>query len=341
MRQEIMKKTKIVFAGHDLKFAQLIMDYLEKEGSYDLRVDQWTGHNVHNTEQSKAYLAWADVIVCEWGLGNAVWYSHHKLPHQRLIVRMHRQELDTIYPKQFYMDNIDAIVAISPHIYEEFYRAFKIPREKMYMLFNTLDAEALNKEKEDTNTAKYHLGIIGICPKMKRLDLAVDILEKLWLKDSRYKLFVKGKLPQDYSWLWKKEEERQYYENLFERINAAPWKDAVVFDGFGSDMDEWFKKIGFVLSTSDFESFHLAPSEGMASGAYPIILNWDGSDTIYSSHYLLQDVDECVTRIEEINALDDEQMERVREEVKEYASNFDIRIVGARWHSLLQQLTTV
>ena len=54
-------------------------------------------------------------------------------------------------------------------------------------------------------------------------------------------------------------------------------------------MDEWFRKIGYVLSTSDFESFHLAPMEGMATGSIPVVLHWRGSETIYPSDYIFKD----------------------------------------------------
>jgi glycosyltransferase involved in cell wall biosynthesis len=329
-----MKKIKLVFAGHDLKFAKLIIDYLENTGKYEIRIDQWKGHNVHDETHSKECLNWADVIVCEWGLGNAIWYSQHKLPHQKLIVRMHRQELDTTYPKKFTLDNIDVIIAISPYVYEEFYRIFKLPREKMTMIYNAVHSQQLDKPK---NNAKYHLGIVGICPKMKRLDLAVDILEKLWQYDSRYKLFVKGKMPQEIPWLWKKEEERQYYEDLFAHIQNAPWRDSVIFDGFGSDIDEWFRKIGFILSTSDFESFHLAPAEGMASGAYPLILKWDGSETIYPTKYLRENIDSCVKKIIEIN--ESNESESLQFEVKEYIrTHFDINKIGFEWDNLINHL---
>ncbi|EKN66472.1 glycosyltransferase [Neobacillus bataviensis LMG 21833] len=331
-----MSKVKMVFAGHDLKFAQLIIDYLEKTNRFDIRLDQWAGHHVHDEKSSKEYLDWADIIVCEWGLGNAVWYSAHKRPHQKLIVRMHRQELDTAYPQQFTMENMDALIAISPYVYEEFYRVFKLPREKTHMIYNVLDAKKLDKPK--TAESNFHLGIIGIAPKMKRLDVALDVLEALWAKDKRYKLFVKGKLPQEYPWLWKKDEERDYYEEQFHRIEQAPWKNAVAFDGFG-EVDEWLQKIGFVLSTSDFESFHLAPSEGMASGAIPLILKWDGSDTIYNQEILLENTNAIVNRVLEFNEMGAKQKEEVRQKAKSFVNQrFDIEKIGKEWVDLIEEL---
>ena len=127
----------------------------------------------------------------------------------------------------------------------------------------------------------FNLGICGVLPSRKRLDRALNIVEKLWEKDHRFKLYVKSRMPQDLPWLMNREDEKKYYDEMFERIKKAPWGKNVIFDQHGSDMDEWFRKIGYVLSTSDFESFHLAPMEGAASGSVPIVLHWPGAETIY------------------------------------------------------------
>ncbi|MEC1281316.1 glycosyltransferase family 4 protein [Bacillus paralicheniformis] len=329
-----VNKKKLVIAGHDLKFAEDIISVLEKSDNFSIKIDKWKGHNVHDEEYSRECLKWADIIFCEWGLGNAVWYSNHKLPQQKLIVRMHAQELKTVYPRQFRIENINKIIAISPYIYEEFYRVFKFPREKMLMIYNSIDTKVLNKTKKDSD---FNLGFIGMCPKLKRLDLAIDIFEKLWTLDNRYKLYIKGKHPQEYPWLWNNETERDFYETVFQRIREAEWRDSVIFDGFGNDVPEWLQKINFVLSTSDSESFHLAPGEGMASGAFPVILNWDGSNTIYSSEYIHQNVDECVKKIIEINSISDKNA--MREKLVKYTEEyFDVNKIAAQWINVIENL---
>ncbi|MFN2744487.1 glycosyltransferase family 4 protein [Bacillus sp. z60-18] len=329
-----VNKKKLVIAGHDLKFAEDIISILEKSDNFSIKIDKWKGHNVHDEEYSRECLKWADIIFCEWGLGNAVWYSNHKLPQQKLIVRMHAQELKTVYPRQFRIENINKIIAISPYIYEEFYRVFKFPREKMLMIYNSIDTKVLNKTKKDSD---FNLGFIGMCPKLKRLDLAIDIFEKLWTLDNRYKLYIKGKHPQEYPWLWNNETERDFYETVFKRIREAEWRDSVIFDGFGNDVPEWLQKINFVLSTSDSESFHLAPGEGMASGAFPVILNWDGSNTIYSSEYIHQNVDECVKKIIEINSISDKNA--MREKLVKYTEEyFDVKKIAAQWINVIENL---
>jgi glycosyltransferase involved in cell wall biosynthesis len=289
-------KLKLVVAGHDLKFINSMLTYLKENKNIEIKVDQWSNHNSHDEKFSTECVEWADVIVCEWGLGNAVWYSTNKKKYQKLFVRMHGQERKTKFPPLFNYDNIDHFIAISPFIYEEFHRIIDTPRDRMKIINNYVDTNSLNRPKR--SGAEFHLGIVGIVPLLKRLDRAIDIFEKLWEKDSRYKLFIKGKRPEEYNW-WtmKKGEEIDYYNNLYKRIEESPWKDNVTFDGHGSDMDVWFQKIGFILSTSDNESFHLAPAEGMASGSVPVIFNWSGSKAIYDKKWIVSNEDEAVQYI--------------------------------------------
>ena len=98
---------------------------------------------------------------------------------------------------------------------------------------------------------------------------------------------MKSKLPWDLPWIWNRTEERESFEGLFRRIRRSPaLASAVVFDPAGPDVASWLRRVGFVLSTSDDESFHLAPAEGMASGAVPALLGWPGADTIYDRRWI-------------------------------------------------------
>lgn len=327
-------KIRLLFAGHDLKFIQMAMKYFEQHPQFEIKIDGWEGHNSHNEKKSLEYLNWADVIFCEWGLGNAVWYSKNKLLHQKLIVRMHLQERDTNYPKEFTLSNIDQIIAISPFIYEEFHRVCSIPRDKMTMIYNMIDTKMFDKPKTDDDV-QYHLGIVGILPSRKRIDRALNILETLYKEDSRYKLFVKSKRPEEVSWVWNRDEEREYFKEVYDRIKNEPWGKNVIFEGHGSNMDEWFQKIGYVLSTSDFESFHLAPMEGMAARSIPIVLHWTGAETIYQDEYLFNNEEEAVRKIVDKNV----RKSIGTSSVKEYpCENFDKSVICKQMEDLIFSL---
>lgn len=281
-------KTKILIAGHDLKFAKFIMEAIEARDDLELLVDQWQGHSKHDEEQSHRLLNQADTIFCEWGLGNVVWFSRHKKAGQKLVTRVHAQELKTRHLDQCLHDNIDHYIFVSPYYFELMIAEFSLQREKCKMIFNMVDTQLLDKPK--LPGAEFHLGMIGDVPQSKRLDRALDIFEKLYAKDKRYKLFVKGKRPEDYPWMHSKAkaDEMAYYQRQYQRIKDNGWQDNVIFEGFGP-IDEWLQKIGWVLSVSDHESFHLAVAEGMASGAIPLIFPWDGSREIYPKRYLHSD----------------------------------------------------
>ncbi len=111
---------------------------------------------------------------------------------------------------------------------------------------------------------------------------------------------------------------------------------AVVFDRFGPDIGNFLRRVGFVLSTSDDESFHLSPAEGMASGAVPAILNWPGSETIYRSRWLHESVEDMAESIWE-TTISGEWHKLGREAQDEVRAAFALPVVGAQWATILTQ----
>jgi glycosyltransferase involved in cell wall biosynthesis len=289
-------KRRILIVGHDLKFAKFIMEAIEQRDDLELLVDQWLGHDQHDEQQSRRLLKQADTIFCEWGLGNAVWYSRHKRAGQKLIIRVHAQELRTRHLDQCHHENVDNYIFVSPYYFELMISEFSLQRNKCKMIFNMVDTDLLDKPK--LAGSEFHLGMIGLVPQSKRFDRALDIFEKLYEKDKRYKLFVKGKRPEEYSWMLSKSRkpEMEYYSAQYQRIQANGWQNNIIFEGHGP-IDIWLQQIGYMLSVSDFESFHLAPSEGMASGALPIVFDWEGAAMIYPDQCIFRSVDEACVAI--------------------------------------------
>ncbi|MCL2068305.1 MAG: hypothetical protein FWH00_00230 [Oscillospiraceae bacterium] len=318
------KKLRVVIAGHDLKFIRFFIDYLEQSENYDVRIDQFENHTAHDEEHSLRLLAWADVIFCEWGLGNAVWYSQNKRDCQKLIVRMHMQELNTPHPGKYCVNNIDRFVLIAPAVYEKLYGKFRLPREKMLLIWNAVDCEMLDLPKQ--SGARFNIGIMGICPRRKRVDLALDILELLLAKDRRYQLQIKGIRPEEHAWLWGRDDERAYYEEFYRRAGALGSR--VVFSPFDTNVGRWFSQIGYLLSTSDFEGSHQAVAEAMAAGTVPVIRDWEGAASIYPREYIFSTAQGMAVFIAKGQA--------DRESLKEYArGRFDRSLICRRLENIL------
>jgi glycosyltransferase involved in cell wall biosynthesis len=279
---------RIAVASHDLKFFSRLLERFESMPQLDVRVDAWPAIDRHDPEQSRALLDWADVVICEWCGPNAVWYAKHKRPDQRLLVRLHRFELYRPWPEQLAIDQVDRVICVSPSYAQLTLARTGWPSDKVTVIPNWVDVEQLDRPK--LPGARFHLGMIGVGESRKRLDIALDVLEAVRRDDDRFMLFAKTKMPWEYSWIWRRPGEAEHSQATLRRIQGDPLlRGSVVFDRFGPNVGAWLRGIGFVLSTSDDESFHLSPAEGMASGAVPVIRNWPGAETIFDPMWIQPD----------------------------------------------------
>jgi glycosyltransferase involved in cell wall biosynthesis len=323
---------RVVVAGHDLKFFTPLIAYLGRQPGLEVRVDQWAALGEHDEAQSRELAEWADVVICEWCGPNAVWYSRHKRRDARLLVHLHRFELYSPYPGQVKIGNVDQVICVSDHYTRLTREKTGWPVSKVITVANPLDVLQLDRPKLDG--ARFNLGMIGVVPSRKRLDLALDVLEELRRDDDRYLLSVKSGMPWEHWWVWSHEEERAHYSEAFRRVQRSPLlRDAVVFDDAGPDVPAWLRRIGFVLSTSDDESFHMAPAEGMASGAVPVIRHWPGAETIYDTRWISRTPAEMAASISALSS--PEAWETARQDARAQVQPFDLDTVGRAWHRLI------
>lgn len=145
---------------------------------------------------------------------------------------------------------------------------------------------------------------MGLVPQLKRLDRAVDLIEELVRADSEFRLLIKGKRPEEYAWMLKREDELAWYRQCYERIdrlNAQQRSEVVRFEAHGDDMAQWYRTVGYGVSVSDHESFHLTLPDAAASGAAPVSLDWPGADLIYPREWLVSSVPQMARRILELS----------------------------------------
>lgn len=289
-----MKRT-LLFNGHDFKFLTPVISHYQAHPDFDVLIDSHPGHVIADVNVSKSMLEKADIIFCEWCLGNAVWYSKHKRKDQKLIVRLHRQELTVPFLNEMTWENVDHLVLICPNNLDIILERFPFLKGKTSIIYNPIDCDVFDLPK--FYGSEFNLGIIGTAPKLKAPHLALEIFEKLKKIDRRYTLFLKGRQPWEYDWLWRRPEERQYYDDFYARVNGSDYANSIVFDPHGNDVGDWFSKIGFILSTSDLEGSHQAVAEGMASGAIPVIRNWEGSDRLYPEKFIFSDTDQAAALV--------------------------------------------
>ena len=289
-------KCRILIAGYDLKFALPLIPYLSKE--YVVRVDEWVDHNTHSKKQSKACVQWADIIWCEWLLGNAVFYSMQKNKNQRLVIRAHGFEIEREFGEHIDFSKVDMIFAVSYYYFELFMNRFSIPREKMRLLPNYVEDSIYSTQKSEN--FRFHIGLVGILPKRKGLRKALELMIKLRKSDKRFKLYLMGKRPEEVTWICNSSDEVDYYEGCNRFVIENQLTDVVIYEGH-KERTELYKDIGYALSLSDYEdrpeSFHLAPAEGACSGAMGLILRWPGVEYIYPGDVIVDNLDQMAKQI--------------------------------------------
>jgi glycosyltransferase involved in cell wall biosynthesis len=325
---------RIVVAGHALHFLASVVDFLGSLPEVDLRIDHVRSFARQDEQRSLDNAQWADVVICEWCSPVAIWYSHHKRPGQRLIVRLHRYELYKGWPAELDIDAVDQVICVSRHYAGLTLQETGWPAGKVAVIPNVVDVDSFDRPK--LPGSDFHLGFLGMVPKRKRVDLALDVLEQLRRRDDRFTLFVKTKMPWDDAWNRSNPEEQAYAEEIFGRIQrSSVLREGFAFDPYGPDVAAWMRKIGFVLSTSDDESFHLAPAEAMSSGAVPALLAWPGASTIYDECWIHADVAAMADAIWDAVASGRRAALGTLAQRQARAS-FDIGIVNDRFVHLLQ-----
>ena len=278
-------RLRLLVAGNDLKFIKAALPALEER--YEVRIDEWAGHDSHDPARSTELLGWADIIFCEWLLGNAVWYAEHKKTYQKLIVRLHRFELTRDFGHKIKQSAVDCFISVSPHTAEDMIHTFNVDRAKVRVVPNFI---AHDQYVQGTGEDRlFRLGLVGSVPKMKGLLRALGLLHSLRLHDPRYSLTVYGKRPDELAWVMKDDEERKYFDTCERFIVDQGLSQAVSYAGWVDTTAE-LANIGFVLSLSDFESFHVAPAEAFAAGNQALFLPWRGVEFLYPDAYLHDDI---------------------------------------------------
>jgi glycosyltransferase involved in cell wall biosynthesis len=178
--------------------------------------------------------------------------------------------------------------------------------------------------------------MVGYLPSIKRLDLALDLLEHLLVEDRDWQLWVAGALPWESDWVWARLLEREHYRDQFDRIRESPrLSRAVRFEGRVGNIPGWFAAVGNILSLSDLESFHLALAEGMATRAVPVIRAREGVDELFPGQPAFDDVDGMVGWLLELSA-DPSRRREVTEAARDLiVDRYDLAPVGEQFLDLL------
>lgn len=326
----------LVVASHDFKFISPILDELKILNLYNLKLDKWKSQHVHDFSVSLSNLNSADVILCEFSSRNLVWYSRNKKRGQTLVARVHGYEVRGPWVDGIVLENVDKWIFVSETLRDQAVTAFGIGLDRCVVIPNGVDSLDLNRDKFEG--ARHNLGLVGMLPMIKRPDRALDLLARLRSVDPRYSLHIRSRHAFEFSWLWNDSDLRDAYLSFYDRVSRDPMiKGAVSFTSHGNDMGQWYRKVGWMLSTSTRESFHLAPVEGMASGAIPVVWSREGASDVFPEYSIFSDIDEITSFILNNN----ESLDKYRAlslSSREFSGTYDITRVAGKISEVLSEV---
>ncbi len=329
------RKPGLLIVGHDLKFLTPVINHLKEKQDFSVEQYTYPSHVINDKKALLRMLPGYKIAFCEWGLGNVSFISQHKPRGLKLVVRIHLQEFSTDFLNETNWEQVDAMIFISEFQLERFRQLFPDHAHKSRLIYNVIDCCNLDRPKEED--ARFTLGMMGILPMRKWPHLGVEILYELKQHDDRFKISIKSKRPEELEWLWRRPEEREYYDQLYAMIESRGLKDSVIFEPHGDDVPDWFHRIGFILSPSEFEGSHQSVAEGMAAGSVPVVRNWPGATPLYPSKYVFTEVKEAAEII--LRHTDQETFRRESDQVKRYAvENFDRSVILPKYDQLLLSL---
>ncbi len=210
----------------------------------------------------------SDVVWYEWANRNAVFGSQYPYPNVRKVIRLHSYEL--LIPQIPLIDwsNIDEVVVVSPMMERVFRQSVpEAVHVDVTVISNFIDVTRFSTSK--TPAASKNIGLIGWSPVAKDLAFALDVIDELKAQDSSFRLHLFGSEP-DYEAAAKNVE----LVALYARLDALVEQGTVIKHGWIDRIEDKLDDIGFILSTSSRESFHLGLFEGVLSGAVPVVRKW-------------------------------------------------------------------
>ncbi|UYV37172.1 hypothetical protein N4R57_19800 [Rhodobacteraceae bacterium D3-12] len=286
---------RIHIATHERKFLRQFIDRLTADSQIGLSWERWK--STVKPEGHPNVPADADTVFCEWCCENAVWHSNNKRDDTTLIVRLHRFEAFQDFPTRVNWDAVDALIVVSNWFRDLMIDKHGVDPDRIHVIPQYIDWHALQRPK--LPEAQFTLGLVGINPfEHKRFDRAIDFFKALRNKDPRFQLAVRSAMPWEIEWVWNRgDESRAKFEALFARIFDDPdLSDAIRFDPAGIDMEEWYRGIGTILSSSDSEGCHTSVIEGMASGALPVVYDWPGAQSLFSP-YVFEEMTDAIPSV--------------------------------------------
>lgn len=284
------KQRIVVMATNDnFHFVQPVMRLMRGQGHV---VSELSSHSL--TQQSLLNaLRHCDVAWFEWGDGAIIPAS--KLPkYCRIVCRIHRYELYGEAILQANWDNIDEVILVSQSMKQRFLKLLgdKLSAHlKITVLANLTDHTPVAQAA--VRRDPFYIACVARFAPQKNLVMLLPIMQALVKQDSRYRLFIAGRV-----------EDQCLYDSFCQLVTIYGLQHHVKICGplAATAMPAWYADKSFILSVSYHESQGMGIFEAMLAGLKPVTFHAPGGLSEYlPAKYLFTSLDDAVAGIVEGN----------------------------------------
>lgn len=217
-------------------------------------------------------LAAADVVFADWADKGAVLASLFVPPTARLVVRLHG--VDLLSPWQHLLDwsRVTDAIFVSEHMRRAAQSVLgeQIAHVRCHVIGNGVDFDRFTPEHKGA-TAHRTLGLVGWAQKVKDPIWALEVLALLRRHDPQWRLKLIGA---DFPARPRRLSEHRYAQEFRARALEPDVVGAVSYVGYTTNLPAHLSDVGFALSSSLRESWHVGAVEMVAAQAVPVFRNW-------------------------------------------------------------------
>jgi len=282
-----MEKEKMLFVTSNPTFLHDIIEKLRNQ--YEIKLLVIDRLNDLSKVKILDMCEWADIIWCEWADQIAAFVTHN-VNDKRIIVRLHGYEIFSRIFLDVDWKNVNDLIFVARHKADLFKAV--VPKEQrpknLWVVRNgiNLDKFTIPKDKKKNK----NLTIVGYVNYRKGFPVLIQAFKQLVDIDPEYKLYIRGESQDDRLSL--------YLNHIIPKLGLN--KNIYLVKRV-DDLNEFFKSMTYIVSSSIEESFHYTIGEGMAAGLKPIVHGWPESEEIWPKEniwYSIKDFIRLVTEEE-------------------------------------------
>jgi len=274
-----MKKVSVICMSGLDNFIDNIIDGLS-DGYMVRKFIVKTEQDIYNA------IDWGQIIFLEWANQSAVIATNYeRIKDKKVVLRLHRYEAFTDFPKQINWSVVDRLIFVASHIREILDELSPgiVEKVKSEVIYNGVDVEKIKSLNISTG---YNIAIVALINYKKNPPMVLQIMKKLVDIDKKYMLHWAGAF-----------QDSHYQTYLDYMIKEMKLENNIKFYGWVEEMDEFWKNKNYLLSASIHEGHPYNVMEAMIRGIKPIIHNFRGAKKLYPKHTIFNTIEGAVNII--------------------------------------------